>query len=541
MSNTMRWVAATSLGVVFIAVVVSVAQESPQVPVSERASSPVPESRPDEREEIAKRITASDLNPDSKLLYERLVMQPEAWRSGLVENLGLSSIVGPKHDPKRVRQVFRSFELADSNGEKYKVFLADRSALRRKRVRSTYIVTDHRFALIAWQWTPIDGELVLKTKLQGDSFPAVLQLSEASRHNGDVGHFEFRLAKRGIEGIRNGFGGRRWPPSPIVLKRRVKILEQREQQLIDQLRSFLPLPDDEVEKVCSELAQDAKGRREQRAEREQRGIDIGPTDSEDMRVALSASVDRFEQEVQELSSAERDAFHGRLERLLQLSIQRGLLESVKIAAAAGADVNRAVGSGSAPLHEAMFSMIAMPLQTRIIEALIQAGADPNETIAEGEKGGAAGGRSPLMAVLNHRHPPLLKALLDGGADCNVTDRIGRNALHLLAHSPHFQESPAMARLLIEAGCDVNNADNHGETVMHVAVMSAASYPDGIEHSLRFLRLILDQQPDLSLRDKHGYRALQSKRKHHVPQDFKKILASLRDHEVAKPWIESKDQ
>ncbi len=541
MSNVMRLVAATSLGVLFVAVVVSVAQDSAQVPVSEHASSPDSESRPDHREEIAKRITASDLNQDSKSLYERLVMQPEAWRSGLVENLGLSSIVGPKHDPKRVRQVFRSFNLTGANGEKYRVFLADRSGLRRKRVRSTYIVTGHRFTLIAWQWTPIDGELVLKTKLQGDSFPAVLQLSEASRHNGDVGHFEFRLTKRGIEGPHSDLGGRRWPPSPIVLKRRVKILEQREQQLIDQLRSFLPLPDDDVEKVCSELAKDAKQRRKQRAEREQRGFDIGPTDSEDMRVALSASVDRFEQEVQELSSAERDAFHGRLERLLQLCIQRGLLESVKIAVAAGADVNRAVGSGSAPLHEAMFSMIAMPLQTRIIEALIQAGADPNETIAEGEKGGTAGGHSPLMAALNHRHPPLLKALLDGGADCNVTDRIGRNALHLLAHSPHFEESPAMARLLIEAGCDVNNADNHGETVMHVAAMSAASYPDGIEHSLRFLRLILDQQPDLSLRDKRGYRALQSRRKHHVPQDFEKILARLRDHEVAKRWIESKDQ
>ena len=89
-----------------------------------------------------------------------------------------------------------------------------------------------------------------------------------------------------------------------------------------------------------------------------------------------------------------------------------------------------------------------------------------------------------------------------------------------------------------AGCDVNNVDDGGETVMHVATMSAASYPDVIEHSLKFLKLILDQQPDLSLRDKRGYRALQSKRKHHVPQDFEKILARLRDHEVAKPWIES---
>ena len=96
-------------------------------------------------------------------------------------------------------------------------------------------------------------------------------------------------------------------------------------------------------------------------------------------------------------------------------------------------------------------------------------------------------------------------------------------------------------MLIEAGCDVNHVDDGGETVMHVAAMSAASYPDGLEHSLRFLRLILDQQPDLSLRDKRGYRALQSKRKHHVPPAFEKILARLHDHEVAKRWIESGDQ
>ena len=106
MSNVKRLIAATSLVVSAIAVAVSLAQESTQVQVSERASSLDSELRPDKRQEIAKRIAATDLNQESKLLYDRLVMQPEAWRSGLVENLGLSSIVGPKYDPKRVRQVF---------------------------------------------------------------------------------------------------------------------------------------------------------------------------------------------------------------------------------------------------------------------------------------------------------------------------------------------------------------------------------------------------------------------------------------------------
>ena len=193
-----------------------------------------------------------------------------------------------------------------------------------------------------------------------------------------------------------------------------------------------------------------------------------------------------------------------------------------------------------PLHEAMFSIYGMPRKTRIIDSLLQAGADPNQPFTKGETRGVVG-ETLLIAAMRQQHPPLVEALLNAGADVNATDNRGRNALHLLAYTPHFKESSKIAQLLIEAGCDVNQVDDRGETVMHIAAMSAASYPDGMEHSLRFLRLILDQQPDLSLRDARGYRALQSKRTHHVPQAFEKILARLHDHEVAKPWIESGDQ
>ena len=539
MSNAMRLVAATSLVVLLIAVVISVTQESAQVPASENSSSPDSESRTEWREEIAKRIAASDLDRESKLLHERLAMQPEAWRSGLVENLGLSSIIGPKHDPKRVRQVFRSFDLTGAKGEKYKVFLADRSGLRRKAVRSTYIVTDHKFALIAWQWTPIDGDLVLKTKLKGDSFPAVLQLSEGSRHNGDVGHFEFRLTKGGIEGIRNGFGGRRWPPPVAVLRRRMQFLRNREQQLIRQLRSSLVLANADTETICSDLMEDANRRRLERTESETRLIE-NDADAEDLQVALSDSLDRYEQGIEALASAESDAFRGSFEKLLRLSVQRGLVRSVEIMVATGADVNDVVGSERPPLHEAMFSIYGMPQKTRIIDSLLQAGADPNLPFTNGETRGIVG-ETLLIAAMRQQHPPLVEALLNAGADVNATDNRGRNALHLLAYTPHFKESSKIAQLLIEAGCDVNQVDDRGETVMHIAAMSAASYPDGMEHSLRFLRLILDQQPDLSLRDARGYRALQSKRKHHVPDGFAKVLWRLHDHEVAKPWIESGGQ
>lgn len=539
MRNVTRLVAATSLVGLLIAVVVSVAQESAQVPVSDRASSPVSESRPEQRKEAAIRITASDLNQDSKSLYGRLVMQPEAWSSGLVENLGLSSISGPKHDPTRVRQVFRSFNLTGTNGEKYKVFLADRSGLRKKGVRSTYIVTDYNFALIAWQWTPIDGDLVLKTELKGNSFPAILQLSEGSRHNGDVGHFEFRLTKQGIEGIRNGFGGRRWPPPVAALQSRMQILGKYEQQLIEQLRSSLANSNTDSEKIFTELFEDARRRRLERAERETRLIE-NDADAEDIRIALSTSLDSYEQEVQVLAAAESDAFRGSFEKLLQVSVKRGLVQSVQILVAAGADVNHVAEGERPPLHEAMFSHYGVPQKTRIIKSLLQAGADPNQPVTYRETPGAVE-RSLLIATIHEPRPQLVRALLSAGADAYATDPGGRNALHLLAYYPNRRESSEVAQLLIEAGCDVNNANRQGETVMHIAVMAAASYPEAIDESVQFLKLILDQKPDLSLRDKRGYRALQSKRKHHVPRDFEKIIARLRDHEVAKPWIDNGNQ
>ena len=115
-------------------------------------------------------------------------------------------------------------------------------------------------------------------------------------------------------------------------------------------------------------------------------------------------------------------------------------ELVKLLIAAGANVKAANRYGITPLHEA-----ATIANVPIIEALLKAGANPNQTYGEGEtavmtvarSGNVAAlrmllayggnvnareswrGQSPLMFATAENHAPMVRALLESGADVNA--------------------------------------------------------------------------------------------------------------------------
>ena len=117
------------------------------------------------------------------------------------------------------------------------------------------------------------------------------------------------------------------------------------------------------------------------------------------------------------------------------------LELVRVLLAAGADPNIANKWGLTPLMIAKCAVVA--------EALLAAGAAVNAvTLADG--GGARQGKTALMKAVGDGHLPVVRVLLAHGADLEMRDAEGRNALIFSAINTH----EGISQELLAAGATV---------------------------------------------------------------------------------------
>jgi ankyrin repeat protein len=114
-----------------------------------------------------------------------------------------------------------------------------------------------------------------------------------------------------------------------------------------------------------------------------------------------------------------------------------------------------------------------------VEALLAAGADPRAS--------ASSGFTPLIAAANcHANAPVVKLLLDRGADANQASPTGTTALLLAPGS-----DSDTVKLLLDRGANVRARNAAGATALHVA----ASRGD-----VDSARLLLDAGADPNVRD-----------------------------------------
>ena len=118
-----------------------------------------------------------------------------------------------------------------------------------------------------------------------------------------------------------------------------------------------------------------------------------------------------------------------------------------------------------------------------VEALFQAGADPNVT-------STADKMSPLMMAANRKLPQSFQLLLIHGANVNQRDADGDTALWYTA----WYGNADMVERLLKAGADVNTKGKDGRTALHVAC--EGSRTDNIEVFLR-------HHADINARDRRG--------------------------------------
>jgi ankyrin repeat protein len=91
--------------------------------------------------------------------------------------------------------------------------------------------------------------------------------------------------------------------------------------------------------------------------------------------------------------------------------------------------------------------------------------------------------------------PVVRLLIDRGADLQTRDEEGRTALHWAA-TCWFR---AIARLLIDRGADLQAQDQQGNTPLHWALENGR---------VATARLLIDREADIGIKNNQGMTALQ---------------------------------
>lgn len=173
---------------------------------------------------------------------------------------------------------------------------------------------------------------------------------------------------------------------------------------------------------------------------------------------------------------------------LHEAAKTGDVATIRRLVAGGLDVNAAREGGSPLLAATNWN------RYEAVETLIALGADVNYKVGQW---------TPLMRAVG-RDTRIVKALIDAGADVNYVDPIfGKSPLSYVAqnspgifeqltktggYSGAFPDSVATTWLLVEAGADVNHKEKNGLTALRIAVSS---------NNAEIVRLLLKHDADVS--------------------------------------------
>jgi uncharacterized protein len=149
---------------------------------------------------------------------------------------------------------------------------------------------------------------------------------------------------------------------------------------------------------------------------------------------------------------------------------------------AGADPNAALWTGETPVMEC-----ARTGNVEAMRLLLSHGANPNAKETQQ-------GQTALMRAVAEKHPEVVRALIDGGADVRVRSKGGFTALHFAGQ----QGEIASAKMLLAAGADVNATTPRNGTSLVVAAASGRE---------EFAMFLLENGADPNASDAYGVTAM----------------------------------
>jgi ankyrin repeat protein len=137
---------------------------------------------------------------------------------------------------------------------------------------------------------------------------------------------------------------------------------------------------------------------------------------------------------------------------LLLACTNGNVALVERLLAAGANPNMATASGHRPLMEG-----SRTGRTAVVRALIAAGADVNAA-------DPFHGQTALMWAAAHRHPPLVRLLLEHGADVRGRSKVGFSSLMFAAQQGDLETT----HVLLNAGAELDARTPDGVSALLIA-------------------------------------------------------------------------
>ncbi len=172
---------------------------------------------------------------------------------------------------------------------------------------------------------------------------------------------------------------------------------------------------------------------------------------------------------------------------LSLTSLYGNPESIKLLLANGAKIDIRDADGNTPLHIAVLYR-----NPENLEEILKADPDIDAVNTEGY--------TPLhLAVRRPDNEKAVGLLLQQGADVNITDSTGRNALLV---SVGFRMTEYI-ELLVSKGIDINSQDDDGNTALHYPLMNVLENKIFLPRSKEIVKILAEKGADPYVRNKES--------------------------------------
>lgn len=207
--------------------------------------------------------------------------------------------------------------------------------------------------------------------------------------------------------------------------------------------------------------------------------------------------------LQQLSaSAEQvNEFNVRGTTALQEAVRLNHLPLVQYLLATGADVHKLGKDGRTIIIDA----VSENVRPEIIETLLKAGADANVTDEKGQ--------NAVLLAMKHKNIEIMKLLKEYDADLNIKQPNGES---LLNYAINKEMPTEIVTLLISGGADVNATDVDGSLPLIKAIE---------QNNIELLQQLLDADADVHKTDERGENALSYILRHSVEPEIEELVLS----------------
>ncbi len=207
--------------------------------------------------------------------------------------------------------------------------------------------------------------------------------------------------------------------------------------------------------------------------------------------------------------ADIDTLNDQGQAPIYLASLYGNPESIKLLLAGGAKLDVSDPDGNSPLFIAVIYR-----HPENIKEILKTNPEIDAINTEGY--------TPLhLAVQRPGNEKAIELLLQHGADMNILDPTGRNALLVSVGSHQI----GYIELLVSNGIDINSQDNDGNTALHYPLINVLENKLYLPYGKKFVKILVEEGADPYIRNKEGKSPLDLA----IESGENELINLLRDH------------